>query len=85
MPNGWRSVVPALSCTGVSSHDALALIQGGARRGKALSWQNIIDRLSRWFVFSEICRHLPPPTPFQTLKRYMSQANPASLLSAHTP
>ena len=65
MPNGWRSVVPALSCAGVSSHDALALIQGGARRGKALSWQNIIDRL---FVFSEICRPPPPPTPFQTLK-----------------
>ena len=72
MPNDWRSVVPALSCTGVSSHDALALIQGGARRGKALSWQNIIDRLSRWFVFSEICRHLPPPPLSNSQTLYVS-------------
>ena len=31
MPNGWRSVVPAWSCAGVSSHDGLALIRVGQR------------------------------------------------------
>ena len=31
MPNGWRSVVPAWSCAGVSSHDGFALIRVGQR------------------------------------------------------
>jgi len=53
MPNGWRSVVPAWSCAGVSSHDGLALIRVGqrpeqrlarplARRERAPSWQKFV-------------------------------------------